>query len=994
MLRKNTWKRLCGGALAAILCLAPTAVMAAPNNAPAAITAAEQAETASLSVAIEGDALLHILDSGMWRGIAPGENTADLTLGESQKFQVTVEGGWTLESVTLDEIEMECEDQGDGTWTFTTPPIEGDCDLVVVAVKAGESASLSVSVEGDAVIHMLDEGKWFGVVPGQDAASLLLGETPQFSVYVGEGQTLGSVTWNGVPVDCEPDPDRGWTFTAPEVTGDCELVVTTVQAGQTASLSVAIDGSAQLHMRDGGVWRGVAPGDDTADLPLGASQEFQVTVEEGWTLALVTLNGNTLECEDQGDGTWTFATPTIQGDCEIVVLAVETEDVAWLSVDLEGCLQVQALQDGAWGYVAEGENTMRVPAGDRLECRVVVPEGWTLQSVTLNGNAIECEERGERSWTFITPAINLGGDLAVKAAVVGEAASLTANVDLGANLRILVGDVWETVVPGISTMELPVGQGQVFEVDMDHSQTLASVTVNGSPVDCEAGSYQVWHFTIPEVEGDCTIDVTTSPNPGTTPLSLGVDGNATVRLKGDGSDAWTVIEPGQGITSLVMETGYSFEVQAAEGQMLASATLDGTPLACEYRGESTWTFDIKGVRDPAELDLVLEEGAAGKSASMSLDIAGTCDVQIQGPDGAWTPVEPNAQSVAVETGSQYGVRVVAANDQCLVSATLDTEFVTFERELDEAEDHATWEMRLPIVTGDCELALTLESVEDVRQKVTPITSATPAGSVLGVIVPEPGETTDVMFQVETDAPSVVWCVFDTAFRFHLVPNADGDVLRSKEFTLRIPSQDLVAGAEKMLDITAVALVDGWISDDPGIDDVRNYMYNLESVLEGGDGIRHDWSIVPVWSALYPELAVSPDSSLELNASTGYVTGLTLEEPQHNLASEVAEQFVHNLGTRMDIVGVDGTPMAADAHVATGSRVQMSLENGTDSSSAIFVVRGDVLGTGTMSLTQLVRMADAFRGTQPLEGPYLAAGDLNGDGQITISDLVLEVSMYR
>lgn len=53
-----------------------------------------------------------------------------------------------------------------------------------------------------------------------------------------------------------------------------------------------------------------------------------------------------------------------------------------------------------------------------------------------------------------------------------------------------------------------------------------------------------------------------------------------------------------------------------------------------------------------------------------------------------------------------------------------------------------------------------------------------------------------------------------------------------------------------------------------------------------------------------------------------------------------------------------------------------------------VITGDVLGTGSLNIAQLVRMAQAVNGSAPLEGVYAQAGDLNGDGSISIADLVI------
>lgn len=59
-----------------------------------------------------------------------------------------------------------------------------------------------------------------------------------------------------------------------------------------------------------------------------------------------------------------------------------------------------------------------------------------------------------------------------------------------------------------------------------------------------------------------------------------------------------------------------------------------------------------------------------------------------------------------------------------------------------------------------------------------------------------------------------------------------------------------------------------------------------------------------------------------------------------------------------------------------------------------IVMGDVVGTGKMSITQLTRMAQAVTGTCELTGAFLTAGDWNGDGSITVTDLVKESELLR
>lgn len=75
-------------------------------------------------------------------------------------------------------------------------------------------------------------------------------------------------------------------------------------------------------------------------------------------------------------------------------------------------------------------------------------------------------------------------------------------------------------------------------------------------------------------------------------------------------------------------------------------------------------------------------------------------------------------------------------------------------------------------------------------------------------------------------------------------------------------------------------------------------------------------------------------------------------------------------------------LAPDAVVSTGM-----IAHGPGQSTPI-VVLGDVLGTGQIGLSQLIRLAQALSGLKELVGTFLQAGDLNGNGSIDISDLTM------
>ena len=79
--------------------------------------------------------------------------------------------------------------------------------------------------------------------------------------------------------------------------------------------------------------------------------------------------------------------------------------------------------------------------------------------------------------------------------------------------------------------------------------------------------------------------------------------------------------------------------------------------------------------------------------------------------------------------------------------------------------------------------------------------------------------------------------------------------------------------------------------------------------------------------------------------------------------------------------------------ATGMIIQVVDRNGNVVDQSTVVVPGDVLGTGELGVSQLVAMANDLVGIRKLTGVYALAGDLTGDGAITLSDVVAAAKMY-
>lgn len=134
----------------------------------------------------------------------------------------------------------------------------------------------------------------------------------------------------------------------------------------------------------------------------------------------------------------------------------------------------------------------------------------------------------------------------------------------------------------------------------------------------------------------------------------------------------------------------------------------------------------------------------------------------------------------------------------------------------------------------------------------------------------------------------------------------------------------------------------------------------------------------------------------LNTAGGWqLRGQTAGTSQAALTdTELLNAFALPEGVAVMLVP-NGRPIrqTAGGCTATGDVLQF-VSDGEVLAEATVIVDGDVLGTGVMSLSQLVRMAQALSGTQPLEDAYLCAADFTESGTVTLSDLVREAALLR
>lgn len=119
-----------------------------------------------------------------------------------------------------------------------------------------------------------------------------------------------------------------------------------------------------------------------------------------------------------------------------------------------------------------------------------------------------------------------------------------------------------------------------------------------------------------------------------------------------------------------------------------------------------------------------------------------------------------------------------------------------------------------------------------------------------------------------------------------------------------------------------------------------------------------------------------------SAGTGHAGVIT--------AAQAVAQFSPGPGQQA-VIRKDGSVLAPDDPVSTGCTLSVVGASGQPRQYTV-IVMGDVLGTGQITIAQLVAVARALTGQQTLAGPYLAAADFNSAGHLSIADLVQEARL--
>lgn len=100
------------------------------------------------------------------------------------------------------------------------------------------------------------------------------------------------------------------------------------------------------------------------------------------------------------------------------------------------------------------------------------------------------------------------------------------------------------------------------------------------------------------------------------------------------------------------------------------------------------------------------------------------------------------------------------------------------------------------------------------------------------------------------------------------------------------------------------------------------------------------------------------------------------------------------GSQLEITGAQGSTLTDDDLITTGSQVRAVKPDGSVLDSAVVSLLGDVSGSGTANIVQLVSIAKFLNGTAFPSELEVLSSDFNKDGAVGITDLVMEAAVLH
>ena len=361
--------------------------------------------------------------------------------GETVQFTVTAAVGYRILSVTANGELLTAEG---GTYSYTLAGNAETLDIVIVA----EEIIIVPEIQADNA-----------TVGGISQQGYKIGETGEFTVTPESGYSVVKVTVNGEEVTATAGT---YSFLVSENTSQIAIVVETAEiliVPQVQVQNATVNGLKENYK-------------------IGETLAFTVSVDDGYKLVGVMVNGSTVSAD--GEGHYSYE---ITADVSAINIVVTTQTVASAGI----VPQVSAENASVEGI----ESGRAYASGETVEFTVSPSRGYRVVKVTLNGEEIVA---GESGYSYTVQ----DSDTAIVIVVQTELISLETAV---------------TVTPEdsaeVSGYELSYGIDDVvtFTVTANAGYEITRVTVNGYEVTASDSEYS---YTVKDTDSAVEIVVETA----------------------------------------------------------------------------------------------------------------------------------------------------------------------------------------------------------------------------------------------------------------------------------------------------------------------------------------------------------------------------------------------------------------------------------------------------------------------------------------------------
>lgn len=399
-----------------------------------------KADEASADITVETEEIIIVPETKAENATVNGLS-ASYKPGETVQFTVTAAVGYRVVSVTANGELLTAEG---GTYSY---------------ILAGNAETLDIVIITEEIIIVPETKAENATVGGISQQGYKIGETVEFTVTAESGYSVVKVTVNGEEVTATAGK---YSFLVSENTSQIAIVVETAEiliVPQVQAQNAAVNGLKENYK-------------------IGETLAFTVSVDDGYKLVGVMVNGSTVAAD--GEGNYSYE---ITADVSAINIVVTTQTVASAGI---------VPQISAENASVEGIESGRAYAsGETVEFTVSPSRGYRVVKVTLNGEEIVA---GESGYSYTVQ----DSDTAIVIVVQTELISLETSVTVTPEGSAEVGGY---------ELTYGIDDAVTFTVTANAGYEITRVTVNGYDV---TASDNVYSYTVKDTDSAVEIVVETA----------------------------------------------------------------------------------------------------------------------------------------------------------------------------------------------------------------------------------------------------------------------------------------------------------------------------------------------------------------------------------------------------------------------------------------------------------------------------------------------------